>query len=261
MVFLGLMNLKKFNSETLKVWRQISSEVEGSPLSLELELYKKLLNFFQVGDYFYFIFNAVDIGFDFVSPDIQKVLGYEPAEWNVEFFMDMIHPDDRPYFLNFEMKTVEFLTGLPIDKLLKYKVRSDFRLKKKSGEYIRVLHQVAIMEHDSDGRLIRCLGTQTDITHLKPTGVPVMSYIGMDGEPSYLNVDVETGFIESEQLLTRREKQVLTLLIQGKLSKEISEILHISKHTVDMHRKNMLKKTDLTNTGELIGKAIKQGWL
>jgi len=255
------MNLEKFNNETFKVWKQISSEIEGGPLRLELELYKKLLNFFQVGDYYYFIFNIANIEFDLVSPEIEKVLGYPPSEVTIEFFMDRIHPDDRPYFLNFEMRTVEFLSGLPIDKLMKYKVRYDFRLKKKNGEYFRVLHQVAVMEHDSAGRLIRTLGTHTDITHLKPTGTPVMSYIGMDGEPSYLNVDVKSHFVESEQLLTRREKQVLTLLIESKLSKEISEILHISKHTVDMHRKNMLRKTDLTNTGELIGKAIKQGWV
>jgi DNA-binding CsgD family transcriptional regulator len=255
------MNLEKFNNETFKVWKQISSEIEGGPLRLELELYKKLLNFFQVGDYFYFIFNIANIEFDLVSPEIETVLGYTPSGITIEFFMDLIHPDDRPYFLNFEMRTVEFLSGLPIDKLMKYKVRYDFRLKKKNGEYIRVLHQVAVMEHDSTGRLIRTLGTHTDITHLKSTGTPVMSYIGMDGEPSYLNVDVKSDFVESEQLLTRREKQVLTLLIEGKLSKEISEILHISKHTVDMHRKNMLRKTELTNTGELIGKAIKLGWV
>ena len=115
-----------------------------------------------------------------------------------------------------------------------------------------------MIEHDDVGRLIRTLGTHTDITHLKPNGKPVMSYIGMDGEPSYLDIDLKNDFVESEQLLSRREKQVLTLLIEGKVSKEISDILHISKHTVDMHRKNMLKKTELTNTGELIGKAIKQ---
>jgi DNA-binding CsgD family transcriptional regulator len=255
------MQIEKFNSETFKVWRQISGESGGGPLSIELELYKKLLNFFQVGDYYYFIFNIANIGFDLVSPEIEKVLGYAPSEITIEFFMDRIHPDDRPYFLDFEIRTVEFLSGLPIDKLMKYKVRYDFRLKRKSGEYIRVLHQVAVVEHDDAGRLIRTLGTHTDITHLKPNGKPVMSYIGMDGEPSSLDIDLKNDFVESEQLLSRREKQVLTLLIEGKLSKEISEILHISKHTVDMHRKNMLKKTELTNTGELIGKAIKQGWV
>jgi len=50
-------------------------------------------------------------------------------------------------------------------------------------------------------------------------------------------------------------------LIDGKLSKEISSILKISKQTVDTHRKNMLHKKKLGNTGELISKAIKWGWL
>jgi DNA-binding CsgD family transcriptional regulator len=54
---------------------------------------------------------------------------------------------------------------------------------------------------------------------------------------------------------------VLKLLIEGKLSKEISSILKISKQTVDTHRKNMLHKKNLSNTGELIGKAIRYGWI
>jgi len=54
---------------------------------------------------------------------------------------------------------------------------------------------------------------------------------------------------------------VLTLLIEGKLSKEISRILKISKQTVDTHRKNMLHKKHLNNTGELVGKAIRYGWV
>jgi len=255
------MQLDKFNNEAFKLWQQMSSDVEAGQLQLELELYKKLLNFFQVGDYYYYIFNIQNIGFDLVSSQVEAMMGYKVDEITVPFFMSCIHPDDRPYFLNFETRTAGFLSALPTDKLMKYKVRYDFRMRKKNGEYIRVLHQVAVIEHDEDGRLIRTLGTHTDVTHLKPAGLPVMSYIGMDGEPSYLDIDVKNDFIESEQLLTRREKQVLTLLIEGKLSKEISELLFISKHTVDMHRKNMLKKTELTNTGELIGKAIKQGWV
>ena len=255
------MKLEKFNNETFKLWKQMSSGIEAGQLQLELELYKKLLNFFQVGDYYYFIFNIKNICFDFISPQVEQMMGYEPGEVTVEFFMNCIHPEDRPYFLNFETKTAEFLSNLPIDKLMKYKVRYDFRVRKRSGEYIRILHQVAIVEHDDLGGIIRTLGVHTDINHLKPDGLPVMSYIGMDGEPSYLDIDVKNEFIESEQLLTKREKQVLALLIEGKLSKEISQILYISKHTVDMHRKNMLQKTSLNNTGELIGKAIKQGWV
>jgi len=76
-----------------------------------------------------------------------------------------------------------------------------------------------------------------------------------------VNVGLKNNFIESKEGLTQREKQILKLLIEGKLSKEISSILHISKQTVDTHRKNMLRKNNLNNTGELIGKAIRYGWI
>ncbi|HXB31352.1 MAG TPA: LuxR C-terminal-related transcriptional regulator, partial [Puia sp.] len=75
------------------------------------------------------------------------------------------------------------------------------------------------------------------------------------------NVALNNIYIESKDELTSREKQVLRLLMEGKLSKEISFILQISKQTVDTHRKNMLHKKNLNNTGELIGKAIRYGWV
>jgi DNA-binding CsgD family transcriptional regulator len=118
-----------------------------------------------------------------------------------------------------------------------------------------------LLEHDENGRFLRTLSAYTDITYLKQEGIPVLSFIGMDGEPSYHNVDLSNIYIESKEDLTRREKQVLRLLIDGKLSKEISYILKISKQTVDTHRKNMLHKKNLSNTGELIGKAIRYGWI
>jgi len=255
------MKLELFNGEAIKLWKKMSSEIFADQLYIDLGIYKKLLNFFQIGDYYYFIFNIQNLSFDFVSPHVETVLGYSQTELTVPFYMDCIHPDDRPWFLAFETRTAEFLSQLPIEKLMKYKVRYDFRFRKKNGDYMRILHQVGVVEHDETGGIIRTLGIQTDITHLKPEGKPVVSYIGMDGEPSYLDIDIKSAFIESEKVLTKREKEVLIHLIEGKLSKEIGEILSISKQTVDTHRKNMLSKNSLSNTGELIGKAIRQGWI
>ena len=57
----------------------------------------------------------------------------------------------------------------------------------------------------------------------------MLSFIGMDGEPSFRHIASKITFIESKEELTRHEKEVLKLLIDGKLSKEISGILKISK--------------------------------
>lgn len=56
--------------------------------------------------------------------------------------------------------------------------------------------------------------------------------------------------IEEATPLTKRERQILKLIADGKTSQQISKSLNISKFTVDTHRKNIHKKLDIkTNTG------------
>ena len=61
--------------------------------------------------------------------------------------------------------------------------------------------------------------------------------------------------------LTTREKQVLTLVAEGKKSKDIAELLSISIRTVEHHRANIMKKTQIKNTAELIKNAIQKGYI
>ncbi|QNM86292.1 response regulator transcription factor [Polaribacter pectinis] len=57
-------------------------------------------------------------------------------------------------------------------------------------------------------------------------------------------------------VLSNREKEILNLIANGKTSKEISENLFIAKTTVDTHRKNMIRKLNLSSGSELIKYAI-----
>lgn len=59
-------------------------------------------------------------------------------------------------------------------------------------------------------------------------------------------------------LLSNREKEILYLIANGKTSKEISESLFIAKTTVDTHRKNMIRKLQLTSGNELIKYAVEK---
>jgi DNA-binding CsgD family transcriptional regulator len=255
------MNKKPFNLEFNKIIKGLSNESAPSMLKLEQDFYKKLLNFFLIGDSYYFILNHQSFAFEFVSKEVEDILGYHPFEFNIQFMNGIIHPDDRSWFLSFGKSVSDFFSKLSLEKLMKYKVRYDIRFRKLSGDYARMLYQGILLEHDENGKLLRTLSVLTDITYLKQEGIPALSFIGMDGEPSYYNVALNNIYIESKDELTRREKQVLKLLMEGKLSKEISYILQISKQTVDTHRKNMLHKKNLSNTGELIGKAIRYGWI
>lgn len=57
-------------------------------------------------------------------------------------------------------------------------------------------------------------------------------------------------------ILTKREKEILTLIAEGHTNTEISKKLFISHFTVDSHRKNLLSKFNTKNTATLIRKAI-----
>jgi DNA-binding NarL/FixJ family response regulator len=53
-------------------------------------------------------------------------------------------------------------------------------------------------------------------------------------------------------VITRREKEVLHLIAEGLINKEIAEKLFISTTTVDTHRNSLLSKFDVKNTANLI---------
>ncbi|MEP6736090.1 MAG: response regulator transcription factor [Chryseolinea sp.] len=58
-------------------------------------------------------------------------------------------------------------------------------------------------------------------------------------------------------IVSRREQQVLQLIVDGLTNPQIAEKLFISLHTVDSHRKNLLAKFDVSNTASLIRMSIK----
>jgi DNA-binding CsgD family transcriptional regulator len=245
-----------------KVWQAVTRDGKEINLELELELHKKLLNIIHVGQFYYYIFDIPLSALTFVSASVTEVLGYSLEEFTLGFFFsNVIHPADVQYYINFENKVVEFFNKLTVENIFKYKVQYDFRVKKSNGEYIRVLQQVVTLQTTEDGGVNKSFGIHTDISHLKTDGIPSLSIIGMDGEPSYLNIEVEKVFVPTKSLLSEREKEVLFHIIHGKHSDEIANILKLSKHTVLNHRRKILAKTETSSTAELIAKTIKEGWV
>jgi len=65
--------------------------------------------------------------------------------------------------------------------------------------------------------------------------------------------------IEAHELLTRREREVLRLVVEGKTSAAIAALLGIGVRTVESHRANLLSKLDLHNQTELVRYAVQHG--
>lgn len=74
-----------------------------------------------------------------------------------------------------------------------------------------------------------------------------------------IEVDLDNNSNEKTKgLLTRRQKEILALVALGKTSREISEELFIGIHTVDTHRKNMIRILGLQGKGELMRYALEK---
>ena len=61
--------------------------------------------------------------------------------------------------------------------------------------------------------------------------------------------------------LTKREIEVLTLVIEGRASKEVADMLYVSKRTVDFHLANIYDKLQVTNRVQAFRRATRLGLL
>lgn len=60
-------------------------------------------------------------------------------------------------------------------------------------------------------------------------------------------------------LLTSREREILTLIAEGKTNKEIANALGLSVYTVESHRGSVMEKLNLHNTGDIVRFALRNG--
>lgn len=246
--------------EVKNAWKQIARhKTAPGRFDFEIDIYKKLLGFFHPGPYYYYIVNIADQQAEFASDSIRALLGIAPEEFSLDHVAATIHPEDAGYFVAFEKEVARFFNQLSPEQVLKYKVSYDYRVRRKDGTYIRLLQQVTTIQTDASGAVIRVLGVHTDITHLKKEKTATLSFIGLEGEPSYL--DIASSSPASGAPLTKREKEIAGLLAEGKNTGEIAQALFISTHTVAKHRKNMLQKTGTHSALDLVFKARCQGWL
>jgi DNA-binding NarL/FixJ family response regulator len=64
---------------------------------------------------------------------------------------------------------------------------------------------------------------------------------------------------ETNHLITRREKEILKLIVEENTNQEIALKLFLSLRTVENHRNNLLQKLQVKNTAGLVKVAIQQG--
>jgi len=174
---------------------------------------------------------------EYVTEDIQA-----SDELNIE---KLVHPDDLEVVRRIDKKVWEFLDTLPEEEKLTYKYIYEMRVLDR-GKYVRMIYQMRILAFKDDNFLGMGI---IDLAPEQSANTSVRFQIKNCLTDEIVPFAIETA---TDTLLTPREREILALAKEGMFSKEISEKLNISIHTVNRHRQNILEKLQVDNMIEAI---------
>jgi DNA-binding NarL/FixJ family response regulator len=109
-----------------------------------------------------------------------------------------------------------------------------------------------LMKDDSDEELLVAI---TKVLNGKSYISPYMTDDFADDVISMYRNERRTPFQE----LTKREKEILQLVVQGFTSKQMAGQLNLSQRTIDHHRSNLLRKFNRKNSVDLVNYAVRNG--
>lgn len=201
----------------------------------------------------------------FVSRNMEELFGYDLDKIESvgnDYFDSRVHPEDYIGMLKNGCRLLEFFFDMPAGKQRNYKLINEYRILNRQEEYIRVIEQHQVLELDERGNvwLILCV---MDISPNQDTKNGITSQVidfknGVVVAPQTWNPESN----DTEEVnLTPREKEVLALIKKGLLSKEISDKLSISVHTVNTVRQRILRKLNADNSLEAVNYASSLGLL
>jgi DNA-binding NarL/FixJ family response regulator len=75
----------------------------------------------------------------------------------------------------------------------------------------------------------------------------------------YVRALQQKGSVDTYELLTGREREILQLLAEGRSNKEVATKVNISLSTVETHRGHILQKLNLHSAAEIVLYAVRKG--
>lgn len=199
----------------------------------------------QIHSYF-FIFDCYNNTILFTNTAFETVTGYAPNMLNLDFLLDIIHPDDLNYFYECEESFLEFTNNLSFNEHFKYTHSYSYRIKKADGNYIQIFQECQALEVNNSGHLTKTLVNHKKIEYIEKTKTRDFKIFDKS----------QNSYIDTENIynLTKRELEILNFIKSGMNSQQISDFLNISKNTILTHRKNILNKSNSSSFIELIKK-------
>ncbi|MBI1226377.1 MAG: PAS domain-containing protein [Bacteroidetes bacterium] len=196
----------------------------------------------------------------FYSSNFGQMLGYSPVDYEKTghlFFSAKIHPEDALQLSLRSVSILKIFNGFSADEKLSHKIISEYRMLNSQEKYTRLIEQYQLIELDKKGQIWLMMGV-VDISPNQEEGIGSKNQLLNFRTGEFVTLDVPQ---KPQMELTKREMEILKLVKEGLLSKEISDKLSISFHTVNTHRQRLLEKLGANNSVEAVLFASKFGLL
>lgn len=214
---------------------------------------------------------GTNTGTDFLSHNFTRIFGYPRKlfiEGDLQFLIKHIHPDDLSSFIYFaETSTLNATPWKEAKENAMHECCS--RIKRYHGKWIWINQRVIVLSVTPDRHIDNALLLFDDYTAAKQAElnqhVSLIEKSRRNSKLLALLAPVSNAQTKREKLLagleehaslTLREKEIMQLVSQGFSSKEIAAKLFISKHTVESHRKHILRKLSVRNAPQMVHQSV-----
>lgn len=213
--------------------------------------------YFPPNESFCIMTNTTLQSYPFVSKNFEYALGLDRSNMTslgLPYWFSRIHPEDLVIWMKILEDLMTFtMTQVKKEDRKKLTFTWNYRVKNNKGEYLNLLEHQTPTYFDEFGKPVIALAHATIVG--KEENKPIIAIAKILNS----NKEYETLYFKnySQKLLlpesvSKREQDVIRLLALNKTSKQIAEKLFISSHTVDGHRRNLLKKLNFSSTNELV---------
>jgi len=191
--------------------------------------------------------------FDFTKNSIlyhkgfDTAFGYKEKQFDMGFIFDKYHEEDAPLIKNIVRELVIQLVDITIPEFSNI-LNISYRFKRSNGSYARVMSNTMVYQTDESDRILSVLIKYTDISFMHESDA-----VEWKVDSTYMDVDrIQYGvYGEGMTIFTSRELEIIARVFGGESNHQIAVKLDISRHTVATHRKNILFKSNCSDSRQL----------
>lgn len=203
-----------------------------------------------------FLWNSYTNRFLYMSDKLQIFSDINPAlftaENGVENVLAQIYPAHvKPVLLLIQQLVVNFCANHHVANYKNVKICFNYLFKNGKGEYMQILQRAVILEVDNNNKPTLVLNFTYHVEYIKRPG-SVGGMVICDEGTFIFEYNANTNCIEPAKTFSPQELTVLSLLGKGLDTKAIAEKLFISPHTVDTHRRNLIKKANCLDSTSVV---------